>query len=361
MSRRDDGYIPALTGLRGVAAWWVVVYHFSDPLVNVVPDWVLGFVRHGYLAVDLFFVLSGYVIYITSGYSLVALGRRSVSKFLLNRLIRIYPLHIVLMMMYLLNPLALWLFSSSGVEEGRYAWDYYFASIFLVQNWGLFDHLQWNIPAWSISTEFAAYIICPFLISLSVSRLVSVPLKLVSLMVFLIFLTGTIFLFSGRNSIGDDITTMGLIRCVLEFWIGLCLGGVCRDLQQATGRELYLHTIAIIIILMASVFMISFGVRNYFFVPGAVVLVIYIIAKGDWLFSKILACRGIHYFGLISYSTYLVHFFVKDWVKFLSENVSALQLCVYLVMCFFASVMLYGFVEAPARRVLRRKLMSIYD
>ncbi|MBS0493914.1 MAG: acyltransferase [Proteobacteria bacterium] len=356
MHAREGGYVPALTGLRGVAAWWVVLYHFADPLIDLVPTWVLSLVRHGYLAVDLFFILSGYVIYITSGQSLRAPARFVVFRFILNRLIRIYPLHLVMMFVYLANPLALWLFSSSGVGDGRYDWDYYVASIFLVQNWGWFERLQWNVPAWSISTEFAAYLFCPLLITFGVARLSTNVYKLIFAILFLAIFIGLIFNAAGAQSIGEKISSLGLMRCLIEFCMGLCLGAIGCVANTAGGMFRFSNSLTIIALMGVFVLLMNYFIPNYWFVPIVFVVLIYILSRGDVLFSRILSSAWIHYLGLISYSTYLVHFFVKDWVKFFSESIGFGQLVLYVLACLVASMVLYKYVEGPSRSILRRKL-----
>src|SRR5690242_9480168 len=85
--------IHPLTALRGIAAWWVVIYHFRK-FMPVAPDspWML-FAGQGFLAVDLFFVLSGFVLQINYGPSLNGFGAKEVRDFAVGRLARVYPLH----------------------------------------------------------------------------------------------------------------------------------------------------------------------------------------------------------------------------------------------------------------------------
>ena len=359
MVASENGYISALTGLRGVAAWWVVVYHFSDPLVGIVPAWLFLILRHGYLSVDLFFVLSGCVIYASSGRFLGSLGRRVVVTFLLNRLIRIYPLHLVLMLLYLANPLALWIFSSGGGDSARYGAGYYIASIFLVQNWGGFDRLQWNIPAWSISAEFAAYLLCPFLIYISVSKLVD-SIGRLALMAFILAMSlGTVFFYREQYSLGDNITSLGVIRCVLEFWIGLCVGAICQHKTQVTTKRLWLNSVALVVLAAIVVSLFFSGVSDFWVMPLWSALLILILSKGDHVFSRFLSIGVIHYIGVISYSTYLTHFFIKDWVKFLSVSVGVTQFSVYIAVCLISSIVFYEFVEKPSRVHLRRYLLRV--
>lgn len=355
----DAGYVPALTGLRGIAAWWVVLYHFSDPLTGIAPVWFYGFVKQGYLAVDLFFVLSGYVIYLTSAKGLQSVTWPSVARFWINRLIRIYPLHLVVMLLYLLNPLALWLFSETGVGVGRYDWGYFFASLLLVQNWGFFDDLQWNIPAWSISTEFAAYLIAPVFFGLFLVRAkVNRPMLLMGL---LAGAAGVALLFfaEGKKSVGDAIPSLGVARCVLEFWMGLCLGAYCGQSGRASAAGHWARSCAIALLLILFVALVMSGAPNFWYVPAIFAALIFLLVQGDVVFSRLLSVSWVHNLGVVSYSTYLAHYFVKDWVKFLSDSVGVYQLLVYLLACAAASVVLYRWVEEPARRKLRQRLLGV--
>lgn len=359
MRALETGYVPALTGLRGVAAWWVVLFHFYEPLRGVVPAWIYEFVRQGYLAVDLFFILSGYVIYLTSSGSLESMKWGPVSRFWINRLIRIYPLHLVLMVFYLFNPLALWLFSESGVGAGRYDWGYYFASIFLVQNWGIFGGLQWNIPAWSISTEFAAYLVCPVLMAVILSRLKKSQVGLFIAILGGGFGVAILFGLAGKASIGEAIPTLGVARCVLEFWMGLCLGGFCRARGAGATLGNRGRSVLIFLLIVFDIWLVESGVPNYWYVPATFAALIYLLAQGDLVFSRFLSSPAVHYLGVISYSTYLVHYFVKDWVKFLSESIGLYQLAFYLVVCGGASVVLYRWIESPSREYLKRHWLGV--
>src|SRR5258707_7540721 len=93
--RGPDGHreIRSLTGMRGVAALAVVLYHLD--LGQDDTGLVQHIIHHGYLAVDLFFVLSGFIMALT--YSHVFVERFNINKywkFLNHRIARIYPLYI---------------------------------------------------------------------------------------------------------------------------------------------------------------------------------------------------------------------------------------------------------------------------
>ena len=142
-----------LTALRFFAAMWVVSFHFwpAFGLPSVVGK--------GYLGVDLFFVLSGFIL---SHVYLQSFGARRFSypEFLWARLARVYPVHLITLvgMGALVAAAAL-----VGIQAGDKAivWSSLPAQLTLTQAWGLSPLGGWNHPAWSISAEWFAYLTFP--------------------------------------------------------------------------------------------------------------------------------------------------------------------------------------------------------
>ncbi len=142
--------IPALTGLRFFAAFHVVWYHYAPPL----PHWPMNIVRNGYMAVSLFFVLSGFVL--AYNYE----GRRmDRSRFWLARFARIYPGYLlgfcliapaVAVRLLHSDPLR---FVAAGAAAGA-----------LLQGWYPSLALVWNGPGWSLSNEAFFYLLFPMLL-----------------------------------------------------------------------------------------------------------------------------------------------------------------------------------------------------
>jgi len=159
--------IRALTGLRGVAAMMVVAYHFW-PRTDIPTNWLKWTVGRGYLWVDLFFVLSGYVISLNYG-RLFAQGfsGTAFAGFLVRRLARIYPLYIVVLGAQIIYTIA-----THGGFQDTEAWAAVKvthpaldvpANVLLVQSLGVSPSII--IQAWSISTEFAAYLCFPIFVA----------------------------------------------------------------------------------------------------------------------------------------------------------------------------------------------------
>jgi len=144
-----------LTAMRFFAAVWVVAYHFWPALGIARPL----LVAKGYLGVDLFFILSGFIlchVYLTP----FGERRYSYRAFLWARLARIYPTHIVTLIGF---GSLVYLGSLIGVRDGGnvLVWSSLPAQLSLTQAWGLSPQGGWNHPAWSISAEWFAYLCFP--------------------------------------------------------------------------------------------------------------------------------------------------------------------------------------------------------
>ncbi len=147
--------LKALTALRFIAAMWVVSYDYWADLTAVTPH----LVSKGYLGVELFFVLSGFIL---SHVYLQGFGERNFryADFLWARLARVYPVHLatLLGMGGLIGGATL-----LGIQAGDKAlvWSSLPAQLTLTQAWGLGLHGGWNHPSWSISAEWFAYLSFP--------------------------------------------------------------------------------------------------------------------------------------------------------------------------------------------------------
>ena len=146
----------ALTTLRFFAALWVVLYT-AWPHLNV------GFtpvaVTKGYLGVETFFVLSGFIL---SHVYLEAAGEKrfSYGGFLWARLARVYPLHLVTLFgMIGLGVVAT--VAGLSIDGSLTNWRDLPAHLTLTHAWGLATSSAFNHPSWSISAEWAAYLSFP--------------------------------------------------------------------------------------------------------------------------------------------------------------------------------------------------------
>lgn len=340
--------IVSLTSLRGIAAWWVVFYHGSDlPFYSLLQGSFHGWLPRGYLAVDLFFVLSGFIIARSYGDQFRVFSFGSYLKFLWLRLARIYPLHLFVMVLYLSVPVAILVLSSRADISGRFDPAYYLFSLLLIQNWGFLPGLDWNVPAWSISTEWMAYILFPGL--LAVAGLAARVRLLGVLLVGLLVVTAAVFARVGQ--LGWDIEHFGVVRCVLEFWVGLCL----YHLTPADPSRL-LRWGALLAFVALCLAHTGPGAPDYLVMPAAFVCLVFALCRDDGPFAAVLAMPVLHWLGTISYSTYLVHYFVREWVKFglVRDGIPpSLALLAYVAATLAGSAVLYRWVEVPGRTAMR--------
>ncbi len=174
--------IQSLTALRGIAAIWIVLHHFWPQTDSPVPF----VIAKGYLAVDLFFILSGFVLYLVYSKAL-ADGEFEYKRFLVKRFARLYPVHIVTL---LLAALILCLGPSLGFAGRTLPYDFgqmIFLHATLLHAWGITETGGLNYPSWSLSAEAFAYALFPLLALFISRRRFAVMWCAILLVVFIVF------------------------------------------------------------------------------------------------------------------------------------------------------------------------------
>lgn len=136
MLARTPQKIDALTSLRGYLALWVVLYHFWNDFLVFFPQLRLlsPVIANGNMAVPGFFILSGFVLTYNYGKTFSAISFKKIKYFLLMRLARIYPVHLVT----LLIVVAMVLVSRSlgfQLTESGYSFRDFVLNLFLVHTW----------------------------------------------------------------------------------------------------------------------------------------------------------------------------------------------------------------------------------
>jgi peptidoglycan/LPS O-acetylase OafA/YrhL len=349
----------ALTGLRGLAAWWVVAYHFREALAGAIPAFVTRFLDRGYLAVDLFFVLSGYVISLnySSWFQPSSKPADGYRKFLALRLSRIYPVHILVLVLFLINPLAV-LLSSHHHSLGNMQLGYYALSYLLVQGWGLVDGPAWNVPAWSISVEWIAYIVFPCISRASLSIGASRLSALAFIVIFAIALVAALYLLH-LLGLHDDFQLAGVARCLCEFSMGV---GVCRLAEHTHNRESY-RSATLTVTALSILAVIWWPEEEYALLPIGFAALVYGLSSEQGMFATALRLAPVQWLGQISYSTYISHYLIKSWIKyvFLRPGVRPEWAFVaYATAVLVASALLHYAVERPAQAASRQMIRNYF-
>ena len=359
--------LPSLTPLRGIAALWVVLFHYCWHFPAVHPDRYTGAVYKGYLAVDLFFMLSGFVIsHVYHRVFAKQVTGRHYRDFLKARVARIYPLHLTVLSLFVATTLA------EGAADYLYGGSWgpirlvgerslggFFANLLMLQGiWA--RELSWNDPAWSISLEFLAYLAFPLLFP-SLWR--AAPVAKAGAAGVLLIVLGSL-----AYSTGDDFNQWNgiaaIMRCLPEFLIGALLYSAYRGQVLATVLATDAALLTDILLLCA---MLHFAAPDFSILPLFALLILTAVANKGWL-GPLLNSAPFLWLGNISYSLYLVHWFVlfitteavrahpgTEFAK-LPVNLSLAFITAMLAASLALSTLSYHFVEVAGRRWLRGRL-----
>ncbi|MDB5311151.1 MAG: Acyltransferase [Gemmataceae bacterium] len=345
--------IESLTSLRGLAAGWVVLYHFGDDLAFTRAASPL--LRMGNMAVPCFFVLSGFVLSYNYLNQFPSITWRSYLKFLSLRFARVYPVHLFTLLV-LLAMLAVALHTGMSVQhlEDGYGVHDFVLNLFLVHTWVPYFRLNWNYPSWSISSEWFAYILFP-LMAIGLNRLgrrwLAVALGLGWGGMMAVYQTS--FPLPFRELL--VVLPTFFIGCILGRWLlsrpvggGAIPGGLAADA-------------AVIAVLVApSVLPVEWAVATML---TAFVVIVGGLAAAGGRCSRLWRWGPVLYLGEVSYSLYMTHALAhRVCIKVLpAERYAgsglAAQLLVaagYFGLVAAATLSTYYLVEKPFRRWGRR-------
>ncbi len=370
-----SGEIKALTGLRIFAALWVVLFHFRPLLHDAAPavaSAVAPILNSGAQGVDLFFILSGFVL--TWNY-LDTMGPswtlRGTVRFLWLRLARVWPVYLVT-----LHLAALWVVFTFYVghvpteDTTGFNAVSYVRQLFMVQLWfqPFFDGSSWDGPAWSISAEWLAYLSFGVVV-LVIFRLTQVTrARGLMLLGFAASLPPVLLLLIS----GHFYTPWSwLPRILMQFTAGALACAAVRRLRPSHQTRALAGATAVVIVAAAVGLLYVFdahplpgvidsgGVVDLLFAPLVVTLAI-----GVGTLPRMLATRVMVFGGQISFCLYMVHELVHtswNWTArqfdlTLSGGPGKLTVLGLFAVCLLASALLYHVVEEPARKWLRRML-----
>ncbi|MFE9082386.1 acyltransferase family protein [Brevundimonas sp. NPDC003935] len=337
-----------LTALRFMAALWVALYTFWPNLdVGFLPN----LAAKGYLGVELFFVLSGFIlshVYLHA----FAEKRFSYRGFLWARIARVYPLHVFT----LLGVMALGLAAVAvglSIDASILSWKSLPAHLLMLHAWGFAGEAGWNHPSWSISAEWFAYLAFPLFV------LAAWPLRKrpwVATAGAAVFLMGLYAAFEQLAGFPLTEATFrwGALRIVPCFAYGCALYLVYR---RAPLPRAGLLALSAAVVMVASASVLAWDAVTVL-AAGLLILALASIPEGQagWLGSKPAV-----YLGEISYSVYMV---CAPW-QILAVNLAAratgaddkrLHVLVWLGVILgliVAAAATYHLIERPARKALR--------
>lgn len=347
--------IESLTGVRFIAAFIVLIGHFVGstkfPTLHNMSA----------ISVQLFFVLSGFVMYISYSEKLHTIH---FGKFLFLRIARLYPAFILTVICATVF-IAL-IFPSTEILK------HFLIDITMTQSWWGSISLAFSPidgPIWSVSTEFLFYIIF-FIVFRNVS------LK-INMLMFIVYFTAWICILRHYSISLDYYPFMWLYYVnpyyrFCDFWIGCFFAIIYK--RNYIGINLFLKTKKMLItVIEVILFILLFG-SQYFFpfdkcwwvlniisvICGVLVL---LLTFNYGLLSKLFSTRVFVLLGDASYSLYLIHMPIFSALKMLFHKYYFNSLTQKILLIFtpiILSIIIYKFYESPINKVIKNKILKVY-
>lgn len=303
---RPRAEIKALTSLRGLAAMAVVLQHFSSTAQHHASGWIPSIVPHGYMAVDFFFVLSGFIMSYTYLADFEAAGLRAYGPFLWKRVARIFPLGIAITLIIALLGQAAAPFGLTGLfyhlPPGTGLGT--LIGINLLHLQGLMPDYSLNDPSWSVSVELGAYLLFPLLIYFNISARRWVTAAYTAFGIWILLRLSS---HDPNGGMAFRSAPFDLARCVIEFGFGMLVFQAYRrgGRMCALGRDRWTWVVA-------GLGLASLVGRSDLAAVAVFPFLVLAFALNTGRPSRILSHPWLHYLGAISFSIYLVHQMLRE-------------------------------------------------
>ena len=337
-------YRPAIDGLRSLAVLSVILYHYQ-----------MFHFRGGFLGVDIFFVISGYLISGLMLEEVAATGQVSFSKFWLRRARRILPA--LLFMLAGVSALA-WVFFSGTSLLPAYAQSL-LASLFSASNFlfysqsGYFDAASITKPllhTWSLAVEEQFYLLFPFIFHvLLVKAKASRPAVMTGLLGAILLSCGACFFLQGEKA--SAFAFFMLPTRLWELLAGTALAYAERErmlpeLNKAAGHVLELAALGVILVCVLYAEK-RLGFWNVLVVMGTVSL---LHARSGYS-ASVFSFKPFVLIGKLSYSLYLWHWPFIVLLTLYVFKVQTWQKSILLALTFACAYGSYHYIEQPMRKV----------
>ncbi len=361
--------LKALTTVRFLAALHVVLFHMR--VVGILPGgpwWYQNFASIGYIGVNLFFVLSGFIlVYTYAGTSV------SPRRFWQARFARIYPAYALSLAL----SAPFFFFAVRHLDLPFLAWSKQhlvaacILTLTLLQSWFPQAALTWNAVCWSLSVEAFFYLVFPLLLlwskDLTSRKLLwaiavwSCVSLLLSVLYILLHPDGIDKVSSGETtSLWKNILSFNPLARLPEFLVGVFAGRLFLSARnkRSLATPLVLLGILVVVAQVLVADRIPRPLISAGFLSPAFAAIIYGLAlRPRW--ATFLETRVLVLLGDASYSLYLLHSIVITAVYDRTASLAwAFRASVALLAAVTASVLCYSFFEEPCRKLLRPKAIS---
>ncbi len=350
--------IRSLTGLRGLAATAVMIDHYMAVDFSARFPWFL--LPHAYVAVDMFMMLSGFVLAMSYEERFRAQSARApYAVFLKHRIARLYPLYASMTLVCFALCRLGWLsFLNPDASIAALA-----ANLLAVQTW-LWPGTSLDGPGWSISAEWAANLAFPLLMPAILSgcrwRAAMVTGAAIAILLISAIVFGTLFDVPASGVVNIISGPQALGRCISEFALGMYLWRLRSRTDQA---RLLARNDVQLVILAALAVLTPFPRLDVMFVILTGLLILGLAYDTSPL-CRVLGSGVVHRLGVVSYSIYLLHIALlplRDVLSQVFERRGLPHSWIMAVLCTAAltlvlSLACYRLVERPAKRLLNQIL-----
>jgi len=337
--------VPHLTGLRMLAAGLVLLLHLDQVYGNEIQK-ILTPISYGHLGVDIFFILGGLIIAHVYGILAKEFSVTEYGRFIWLRFARLYPVHLFSLVLLFV------MVSARGLLDTNF-WDTSTIPCHLLLIHAWCGDLTWNLPAWSISAEWLAYLAFPAVALLVFhSKNVAFPVGLVlgGLVAFELFVS---------QDVGVAKSFLGvpaLVQISVEFSIGVLVYG----LVQRVNPSWYFDVVAVLS------FAVVFFVGQIPDTLRVLTLVVFVgsVALSDSFVKRVLAWRPIVFLGHASYAVYMIHFPIIKLIQNFNFQfgfeypgllVASFLVAIWVVLITVIASFLYVYYERPAQFWLRAR------
>lgn len=334
--------------LRGFAAIFVMLYHATKHYKSKELLFLNGFFDNGFFGVDIFFVLSGFVIYCSSKKHLT---NGDGFGFLKRRLVRVYPSF----WLFLLVPLTLvFIISPSFISDpSAFKFENYLKIVFLV-----FNHPQISQVTWTLSFEVYFYLLFFLLIYNKKFKII----------------IGGVLLISILNLLNKDVLQDMYLKkyifspLLLEFFLGVIIAFIIENTKKKNNfLFVLLFCLSIFLFVLIDFFIANqyisiskhYRVLSYGFASFFLILALVLIEK----FNTIKPLKILILIGDSSYILYLIHSIILSFFDntlilsgkliFTNSQLTTILICVFILIL---SVFLHKFIEKPMLRLLNKKI-----
>lgn len=338
MTARSDQQLPALTGIRFLLALWVIGQHLTGPQQRLgiqalrLPYPIYRIIRGGDLAVDIFFMLSGFLL--ARGYASTRWSGPKLRQYFLGRFARVYPVYLLSLVL-----VAPFIAADWKPDTGRYLADY----ILLLQGWIGTMPVNWNTPAWTLSCEIFFYLVFPVAVF---------PIRRPRWRTVILYSAAACTMTRVARTVGLPDSVQPLVH-FSDFLMGIGAAGAFGLLQRRSERPpgswLYLPGFAVIGMLIVWPNLLPWGIDlNSALKPLNGILLIG-LALGGGVVARGLSSELVVYLGKSSYAMYILHVPIMWWCWRRGEMNPVLYAAVVVAV----SALVYGLYEEPANRWMR--------